>query len=216
VRAGDVTGTAHTTSTSSAASLRRGAPTAQEPAARFRPCSRSRVSTPAPSASHAAPPRRDDSARRPVPPPAPPRATSPRCAFVGGRTHRRHGGAGRALCERAGSRSLSAPRRPPPAAVAQPLRAARPPGGQSRRRSDRCTSVHPLGVQMCGARRIRPRGGLGRGWRAQPSSWRNAQRTSSTLRPLATQASSFIRAAWGERKPAGMIAVPRRSCSLPA
>ena len=50
---------------------------------------------------------------------------------------------------------------------------------------------------------------------AQPSSWRNAQRTSSIVSSAARQASSFIRAAWGERKPAGMIPVSRRSRSEP-
>jgi hypothetical protein len=50
---------------------------------------------------------------------------------------------------------------------------------------------------------------------AQPSSWRNAQRISSMLSPLATQANSFMRAACGLRKPTGMIAVSRRSFSEP-
>ena len=50
----------------------------------------------------------------------------------------------------------------------------------------------------------------------QPSSWLKAQRTSSIERPLATHASSFMRAACGERKPAGIRPVSRRSISEPA
>jgi hypothetical protein len=50
----------------------------------------------------------------------------------------------------------------------------------------------------------------------QPSSCENAQRVSSTSRPADRQASSFMRIAWGDRNPAGMILVPRRSRSEPA
>ena len=51
---------------------------------------------------------------------------------------------------------------------------------------------------------------------AQPSSWRKAQRTSSIERPEASAASSFIRAACGDRNPAGIRPVTRRSRSEPA
>lgn len=50
---------------------------------------------------------------------------------------------------------------------------------------------------------------------AQPSSWRNAQRISSIVRPAARHVSSFMRAACGLRNPAGMILVTRRSRSDP-
>ncbi len=91
--------------------------------------------------------------------------------------------------------------------------------GQLSNRATAVTSVHVYihemykGTLLAG---FAPVEGSGAAGGAQPSSCLNAQRTSSTLRPLATHASSFIRAAWGERKPAGMIAVPRRSCSEPA
>src|SRR4051812_22527464 len=65
---------------------------------------------------------------------------------------------------------------------------------------------------------VRAPGALGRAGvtRGQPSSWRNAQRVSGMVRPAAVQARSFMRAACGERKPTGMMSVPRRSCSEPA